>query len=405
MTISQSGLPVPQPLLSPAVSKAKQVILTELPDFWPRIEACFATSAAMRLADLDLCPTLILTGPSGCGKSAVIDMLDGSVGMVRVDSITAACFVSSSSNQSREELKQVDLLPKIRHKTMLTRDLSTVFRKNTDQLKDLFGVLIPVLDGKGYVPASGTQGLRGDVSGEHIFCWIAATTPFPPQTWDTQKRFGSRLLHYDLFTQQMTDEQILAEREGKTFGKKIAACKDVAATVLTLLTLRRSDGGNTAAPRSVSWGDDPQAIKEWRVKLARLLVACRRRRGNIEEDEEDSPHRVITQLEALTRGRAMLEDRTVVTAEDLPLAIHAILSSSRHGRVLRAVAQNPAGLTVDECKNILCCSQQTATNRMEAFVRETDGTVVVWDTTSSPKRLVPVQAFSWLCDVKGLGWL
>ena len=42
-----------------------------------------------------------------------------------------------------------DILPQIQSKVMYTRDLSTIWSKNHDQQKALFGVLIPILDGKG----------------------------------------------------------------------------------------------------------------------------------------------------------------------------------------------------------------------------------------------------------------
>jgi hypothetical protein len=402
-------------VLAPAVETARRVVLGELPDLWPPIRASLATVAALRLASLDLCPNCILTGPSGVKKSTIVDMLTGTVGTVRVDSVTAACFVSSSANTNPAALKrQVDILPRIQHKAMLTRDLSTVFRQNPDQLRSLFGVLVPLLDGKGYAPASGTQGLRDDATGNYIFCWIAATVPFPPQTWDTQKRFGSRLTHYDMFKPpNMSDEDVLKERQGKDFSEKVNACKEALHTVLTLIFVKRLDGIAKAAPFSVTWGSDPKDVTLWRVKLARFLVTCRRTRGNIDEDDLDDPHRVISQLEAVTRGSAMLDDRTVVTTADLGLAVQMVLSSSKHGRVLRALAESQDDfLSVKQCAARFGWSEQTARNRMDHLVSLTGDSLVKWVDPAltatgrgrpTEKVLVPVDPWLWLLDLKRCG--
>jgi energy-coupling factor transporter ATP-binding protein EcfA2 len=420
MTGNQNAIPVTggqqQPVLATAVEALKKVVLAELPELWPRLEACLSTSAALRLADLDFCPTLVLTGPSGCGKSTVIDLLERAKSCTtRVDSITSACFVTSASNMTRVEANEKDLLPKIRGRTMLTRDLSTVFRKNSDQLKDLFGVLIPILDGKGYAPGSGTQGLRHEAAGDFIFAWISASTPFASQTWDTQKQFGSRTLNYDIFKTHVTEEEMLAEDDAGSFKKKVEACGQPVATALGVIAAKRADTitkqltDPLAAVGTVQWAADPQDIRRWRVRLARLVTAARcRSNANIESEDEDDPRRVVAQLTALTRGRAMLYDRAVVTLEDIPLAVHVALSSSRHGRVLRALAENPNGLCAAMCAKRFGWSNQTATNRMKDLTSRTGDRIAKWVTPSTGatgELLVPSGEFTWLGELKNLGLL
>ena len=73
-------------------------------------------------------------------------------------------------------LNKIDLLPKIRYKTLIVRDMATVFSEKQDVLEDNLGVLTRVLDGDGYQRESGAHGGRG-YRGEYLFMMLAASTP------------------------------------------------------------------------------------------------------------------------------------------------------------------------------------------------------------------------------------
>jgi hypothetical protein len=58
----------------------------------------------------------------------------------------------------------------------------------------------------------------------------------------------------------MTDEQVLGERTGKAFAKKIAACKEAIATVLAIIACRRPDGIDASAERGWDAGVEKPCI-------------------------------------------------------------------------------------------------------------------------------------------------
>ena len=65
------------------------------------------------------------------------------------------------------------MLPKIKDKLFLTPELSPTFAKKDEELVELLGIMIRILDGKGYESDTGAQGHRG-YKGEFMFVWIGA---------------------------------------------------------------------------------------------------------------------------------------------------------------------------------------------------------------------------------------
>lgn len=89
------------------------------------------------------------------------------------DSFSAKSFVSHNTSVPKKELKNIDLLPKIKDKVFLSPELSPTFSKKDDELIEIIGIFIRVLDGKGYESDTGAHGHRGYV-GEFMFVWIGA---------------------------------------------------------------------------------------------------------------------------------------------------------------------------------------------------------------------------------------
>jgi hypothetical protein len=119
----------------------------------------------------------MLETTSGYGKSAVIQMffpLDEQGGLnehiYRCDKFTPKAFVTHATNVPREKLAEIDLLPQIKNKVLVTREYAPMFRGRDDDLTDIFTILIPVLDGKGFASNSGAQGRRGYQT-DIVFNW------------------------------------------------------------------------------------------------------------------------------------------------------------------------------------------------------------------------------------------
>ena len=98
--------------LKDSVSVLREVVCEHLGfEYWPRMEACLAVCAALRLAELELCVALVLIGASSSGKGTILDLFDDCIHVVRRDTITAAAFVGNAMGKTKSELQSNDLLP------------------------------------------------------------------------------------------------------------------------------------------------------------------------------------------------------------------------------------------------------------------------------------------------------
>src|SRR5262249_44797387 len=128
--------------------------------------------------------TLVCEGPSGPGKSTIPNVLLGSTmeeikrNLYRSDRFSTAAFVSQAANVSKQDLKKVDLLPRIKGKILITPELGPTFRGKPQEIEERMATLARVLDGRGLTIDMGTHGRRG-YEGDYSFCWIGATTYLP----------------------------------------------------------------------------------------------------------------------------------------------------------------------------------------------------------------------------------
>src|SRR3712207_3933042 len=102
-----------------------------------------------------------------------------------------ASFVSHAANVSRGELEAVDLLPRIKHKVLITPELAPIFRGKDDELAQRFSIMTRVLDGQGLQTDSGTHGRRGH-RGDYLFAWLGCTTPLEDKVWRVIAQLGGR---------------------------------------------------------------------------------------------------------------------------------------------------------------------------------------------------------------------
>lgn len=164
-----------------SVDTVRGVISGHFPHLWPAVEAGLSTCAMLLLADNVNPVALIYVGASSAGKTTVASMFEGTVVkgleiVYRTDKFTPASFVTHSAKATAEQLVKVDLLPRIRHKILLTPELSPIFRGKPDELAERFSIITRVLDGQGLTTDSGTHGRRG-YTGDYLFAWIGCTTP------------------------------------------------------------------------------------------------------------------------------------------------------------------------------------------------------------------------------------
>ena len=149
------------------LDSVRSQVCQHFPDLWPAAEAGLSTCATLLLSDNVNPVALIYVGPPSAGKTTVVSMFDGATVKgeklcYRSDKFTTAAFVTQSAKVAAGGLKKVDLLPRIKHKVLLTPDLSTIFRGKQEELAERFSTLTRVLDGQGYITDS--AGIPGIIS-------------------------------------------------------------------------------------------------------------------------------------------------------------------------------------------------------------------------------------------------
>jgi hypothetical protein len=341
------------------------------------VEVGLATCATLFLADNSNPVALIYEGPPSSSKTTVADMFAGHALCYRSDNFTPAAFVSHATNQRREDLAKVDLLPRIRHKVLVTPELATIFRGKEDDLANQFKIITRVLDGQGLVTDSGAQGRRG-YEGDYLFAWLGCTTPFDAKVWRVMAQLGSRLFFLVMDTDtEVSEDDLLAATEGLPYGARLKASQK---SVHAFLTALHDDCGGV---RGVTWNDhaDPEPVRRWIARLARLLVVIRSEPTRESDPSIDglgfipgkpeAPYRAHAVLRNLARGHALVRGRRQLSADDLPAVARVVTSSipTRLRPVFSALVRaNGDPLTVAQVQASLHVKHlETARGVMEDF--------------------------------------
>lgn len=313
--------------------------------------------ASLLLDDIKNCTALIYVGPPSAGKTTIAEMFTGVKEFVYVsDDFTSASFVSGAAQKSAEELSKIDLLPKIKHKVLITPELASIFRGKEVDLLQKFSIITRVLDGDGLWRDSGTQGGRG-YRGDYTFAWLGCTTPFDRTVWKVMNQLGSRLFFLVLETEEVEDEQsLMDELSGPTaYTFRRDACSEVVSAFIRHLF--KSHGG----VRGVAWDrtlDDKDA-QQWIVRAGRLLAKTRGHRTGGDDEQPistESPKRAIQVIYNFARGHALIHGRRAVTMEDIPLVARIAASSmpTERSKVFRKlVVARDGKLTTDEVRQAL----------------------------------------------------
>src|SRR5262249_26749038 len=115
-------------------------------ELWVAVKTGIAVAAATSMTQRSNPLVLIFEGGSGRGKSFVINVLEPDrlathKYLVRLDSFTPKAFVSHAANRNKQSLKDIDLLPKLKDRTLLVKELAPIFRGREDTLRENFATL------------------------------------------------------------------------------------------------------------------------------------------------------------------------------------------------------------------------------------------------------------------------
>lgn len=314
------------------------------PRMWSMVEACCSVIAAMILKDATNPVGLVLIDHPSTGKTTALSMFYDLAMVYRSDSFTAASFVSHASNRKQEALAQIDLLPRIQYKCLITPELATIFGKKQEELLKEISILTRVFDGEGYWSDSGSHGGRG-YKGDYFFTMLGATPPMPKRVWNTLGQFGSRLLFHTPKSESSAAERVarsyldVFDSGPLPYSKRLKICREKVTHFFKVLT-EQAGGGQFA--RSIGW-DIQGDSKELKQQISLLAEFTSRARSKVSvwdctnrhsESARDftqplleGPHRLATILYSLARGHATICSRRRLLSDDMPLVVEIALSS------------------------------------------------------------------------------
>jgi hypothetical protein len=399
-------MPEPNSITAPSISTIADLIRGHYrEEISLAVKTGLAVIASLSLKGRDHCLVLVFEGGSGRGKSIIVRVLMSDrprteAFLERADDFTPASFVSHSANHSAEELAEIDLLPRIKGKVMLTKELAPLFRDDEKVLRQNFARLTSVLDGDGYRTNSGVHGARGYI-GRYVFNWIGATTPIPQRTHEVMSQLGNRILFYEVAGEDFSEEELMEFAENYGSADAVEGCRKITNDFIEA-HFRRHPVDSVEA-RSIAM---PQDLLRELVRYAELIShgrveIFRNGNGDLEPSLPEGPQRIILLLQTVAKGLALLEGRTVVTSEDLEVIRHIAFSSIPQGRreLLQAVLGEGGNMNARQVDMALDTSRPTTINRMKelgatGICEFTPGT----NNTSTPGEIALAQDWEWLLD-------
>lgn len=401
--------PLPSPMKETDAEGWRTVIGDRFPECLGAGEVGVSVLLQLLIADVRNPFGLVYVDVPSAGKTITLNFFSDLKELAYpTDSFSPASLVSHASNRKQADLEKIDLLPRIRHRMLVVRDLAPIFAERQENLLKNLGVLTRVFDGEGYESDSGVHGKRG-YRGDYTFMFLAGSTPIAPRVWKFMGNLGSRLFFLNLNVADKSEEELADLLVQDDFKHKEQECR-IVTRELVLTVWNRHKGG-------IVWDKkaDPPELRKIIARCAKLLAHLR---GTVnvwaEEDDGETKHqhtntviekptRINQLLYNLARGHALLCRRTVITNEDMWPIIEVTMNSAMYNRIrlLQAILDCGGAATTDAIETALGCSNPTALKEIETL--RILGVVDVEDHRLSkvgrPEKIVTLKNdFSWFAS-------
>lgn len=347
------------------IEEIREVVIGQFNEqTWKTTEAVLTAQATLLLADAK--PVgVVIVGESGSGKSTVLKFIEENSETYRTDDATPASFVSHDASLEESELANVDLLPRVRHKTLVCPDMANWFSGSRENIGEKMSTMANVMDGDGYVRDSGSHGQRG-YEGDYRFNIIGASTPLKTRSWEAMGHTGNRFVFHQHQTTTNPDEVAEQVFDETSYDEKVSRCSK---SVNALLEDRWAEHGgyNAIDQGSFETSDRVRGV----IKYLTELVTYSRAPVNSGTVHREGMHRIMATLLTLAQGRALLDNRTEVTLDDTEVCARIALSTMPKERrpYVRATVDPSTGETLTaqdfEEYDAVKSTRPTVHNRME----------------------------------------
>ena len=402
-------VPLPPPDTQTSITEWRDSVRNHFPECLSAAEVGFSILAQLLIKDVRNPFGLVLLDVPSAGKTITLNFFSELDELVyTTDNFTPAALVSHATNRKQEDLEKIDLLPRIRHRLLIVRDLAPIFAERQENLLKNLGVLTRVFDGEGYESESGVHGRRG-YRGDYTFMFLAGSTPIAPRVWKFMGNLGSRLFFLNLNVSDKTEEELADLLIQDDFKKKEEACRRATRNAVLSLWNRHVGG--------IVWDKKKDAVNLRQIiaRCAKLLAHLRAPVNVWSENEDggkehhhtnvviEKPTRLNQLLYNLARGHALACGRTQLESEDMWLVIETTFHSAQYNRIklLNAVIDNDGTVTTGYVESAMNCSNPTALKEIETLriLEIVQAQDVETTTPGRPEKIVTLRnEFDWFCS-------
>jgi hypothetical protein len=325
----------------------EDTIKNNIPQLWLSVQLITSVKCILNIADCTLPLIMILLGAASSLKTVPIEMFRRQPNTYYTDSFSAKAFVSHSTAVKKEDLPNIDMLPKIQYKLFLAPELSPLFTKKDDDLVEILGIMTRVADGKGFESDTGAHGHRGYV-GDYMFTMVGAAIDIPYKVHKYLGNLGPKLYFFRLPKLIRNDSDYFNQLKDNPFNVKFHNVKTALIDYLQWLErCPKMEVDKDTKVKKIVWDsnkDDDEALYII-IKLGRLLAHLRavvptwETHGSQGTDYayatamKEEPDRAMEQLRNIARGFALSKGRNYITKEDVSLPIKVVLSTASIDRV------------------------------------------------------------------------
>ena len=388
----------------------KNTVKANLSSLSPGLEFVLSAKSILNIKDCTLPFAGILLGPPSCLKTVILELFRRWLQTYYTDNFSARSFVSHSTAVSREQLQEIDMLPRIKDKLFLTPELAPTFAAKDEDLIQVLGIMTRILDGHGYESDSGAHGHRG-YNERMMFVWVGAAVDIPRKVHKHLATLGPKLYFLRLGRSTNKSEDDYYEELDDDFEAKIKEIHNALFEYLKYFEICPGAAIENGLPKiSLDNSRGEEAAIRQIIKLGQLLARLRgvvptwETRGTQGSDYSysiptiEEPGRAITQLRNLARGHALSQGRNYITSEDIPIVIKVVLSTASIERatIFGILIANKGSLTTSRITTSLNITPHTAHRTMTEL--SALGLVEVTGITgkaNSEKKITLKPEFSW----------
>ncbi len=356
-----------------------KIIKSNFPDLWNVADITLAGAGQLLIKDIVNPFGLVLVDKPSSGKTIVLnffDNLDDEL-VYPVDNFSPASFVTHAANKPSVTLESIDMLPKIKDKILLVRDLAPIFSLRDDDLQKQMGTLTRVFDGEGLQSNTGVHGKRG-YKGTYMFAFLAASTPIRPRIWKTMSTLGSRLFFVNVGSKEKSIDTLADQLITRSFKAKEKECRKVTADLIRTLWEKY--------PKGIKW-DHSKTNRKYILDISRIAVMLAKFRGSVSvwqisdsQDggerkdrfnhtipEDERPDRINQILYNFARGHAVICGRDILKRIDIKAVLRLALESAPYHRtqLFKALVAKGGQIDTEGAMELFGCSAPTAHKEME----------------------------------------